>query len=97
MEKKKVQLRVAGREYTLLSSDPPEQVHRVGIYVDRKIAEIEQATRLPSNMVAVLTALNLGNDLLKAQDENTRLRRELTLARKAMEQTHKQSRKEKEE
>ena len=83
-EKKQVKVRVGGRDYTLLSSDPPELVHRVGIYVDRKMSEIEQATRLPSNMVAVLTALNLGNDLLKAQDENTRLRRELTLTRKTL-------------
>lgn len=86
MEKQKVKLRIAGREYTLLSSDSPEHVHRVGIYVDRKISEVEQATRLPSNMVAVLTALNLGDELLKAQDENTRLRRELTLARKTLRQ-----------
>ena len=86
MEKQKVKLRIAGREYTLLSSDSPEHVHRVGIYVDRKISEVEQATRLPSNMVAVLTALNLGDELLKAQDENTRLRRKLTLARKTLRQ-----------
>lgn len=83
MEKQKIKVRIAGKDYILLSSDPPEHVHRVGIYVDRKISEVEQATRLPSNMVAVLTALNLGDELLKAQDENTRLRRELTLARKA--------------
>lgn len=83
MEKQKIKVRIAGKDYTLLSSDSPEHVHRVGIYVDRKIAEVEQATRLPSNMVAVLTALNLGDELLKAQDENTRLRRELSLARKA--------------
>ncbi len=83
MEKQKIKVRIAGKDYILLSSDPPEHVHRVGIYVDRKISEVEQATRLPSNMVVVLTALNLGDELLKAQDENTRLRRELTLARKA--------------
>ena len=84
MEKQKVKVRIAGKDYTLLSSDSPEHVHRVGIYVDRKLAEVEQASRLPTNMVAVLTALNLGDELLKAQDENTRLRRELTLARQAL-------------
>lgn len=89
MEKKKVTVRIAGKEYTLLSSDPEEHVRRVGVYVDRKLEEIDAATRLPSNMVAVLAALNMGDELLKAQDENTRLRRELTLARKDLEKTKK--------
>ena len=33
--------------------------------------------RLSQPMAAVLTAMNLADELLQAQDENTRLRREL--------------------
>ena len=84
MEKKKVTVRIGGKEYTLLSGDPEEHVRRVGVYVDRRMEEIDVATKLPTNMVAVLTALNMGDELLKAQDENTRLRRELTLARQEL-------------
>jgi cell division protein ZapA len=84
MEKKKTTVHVAGRDYTLASLDPTEHVQRVGVYVDRKIQEIEAATKLPSNMVAVLAALNIGDELLKTHDENTRLRRELMLARQQL-------------
>ena len=32
-------LRIAGRDYTLTSTDAPEHVRRVAVYMDRKIAE----------------------------------------------------------
>ncbi len=89
MEKHKTVVRVAGRDYTLLSIEPPEFVHRVGVYVDRKIQEIETASHLPSNMVAVLAALNIADELLKAHDENTRLRRELLMARQGAKESRK--------
>lgn len=81
MEKQRTTVRVAGKDYTLVSADPVEHVHRVGVYVDRKLQEIEQATKLPTNMAAVLASLNIADELLKAHDENTRLRRELLAAR----------------
>ena len=85
MEKQKTVVRVAGKEYALVSSDSPEYMQRVAAYVDRKINETALASRLPSNMVAVLTCLNMADDLMKSHDENTRLRRELMLVRKELE------------
>ena len=87
LEKQKTTVRVAGKDYTLMSGDPTEHVRRVGIYVDRKIQEIEAVSNLPSHMVAVLAALNIGDELLKAHDENTRLRRELMLARQQVKES----------
>ena len=81
MEKQKTVVRVAGKEYALVSSDPPEYMQRVAAYVDRKLNEMSVATRLPSNMVAVLACLNMADDLMKSHDENTRLRKELMLLR----------------
>lgn len=81
MEKQKTVVRVAGKEYALVSSDPPEYMQRVAAYVDRKLNEMSVATRLPSNMVAVLVCLNMADDLMKSHDENTRLRKELMLLR----------------
>ena len=89
MEKQRTVVRVAGKEYTLSSSDPTEHVRRVGVYVDRKIQEIEAASHLPSNMVAVLAALNIADELLKSHDENTRLRRELMLIRQETQENRK--------
>ena len=61
---------VAGRPYTLVSSDPPEYVKRVAAYVDRELSETAAATNLPSAQAAVLTCFRLAEDLLRAQDEN---------------------------
>ena len=77
MEKQKVTVSVAGRNYTLVSSDPPEFVRRVAAFVDRKLSETAAVTNLPSGQAAVLTCFNLAEDLLKAQDENTLLRRQM--------------------
>jgi cell division protein ZapA len=77
MDKIKTTVRIGGREYTMVGVDSEEHIRRVAIYVDRRMEELSLATRLPQPMVAVLTAMNIADDLIKAQDENTRLRKEL--------------------
>ena len=76
MEKQKITVSVAGKNYTLVSSDPPEFVRRVATFVDRKLSETVSVTNLPSGQAVVLTCFNLAEELLKAQDENTMLRRQ---------------------
>ena len=76
MEKQKVTVSVAGKNYTLVSSDSPEFVRRVAAFVDRKLSETAAVTNLPSGQAAVLTCFNLAEELLKARDENTLLRRQ---------------------
>ena len=68
---------VAGKPYTLVSSDGPEYVRRIAAYVDRQLRETAAVTNLPSGQAAVLTCFNLAEDLLKAQDENTLLRKQM--------------------
>ena len=85
MEKQKTIVRVAGKEYTLVSADSPEYINRVANYVDRRITETAFATRMNKENVAVLVSLNMADELMKAQDENARLRRELNALRKAEE------------
>lgn len=82
MEKQKTTVRVAGRDYTLVSSDGPAHVSRVAACVDRKISEISLSARLPVDKAAVLAALNVTDELMKSQEENSRLRRELAALRK---------------
>ena len=74
MEKQKITVIVAGKPYTLVSSDPPEYVRRIASFVDRKLSETMTATNLPSGQAAVLACFNLAEDLIKAQDENAVLR-----------------------
>jgi cell division protein ZapA len=77
MEKMKTTVRIAGHDYNIVSTDTQEHIQRIAVYVDRKMTDLAAASRLPPNMAAVLTAMNVADDLLKAQDENTRLRQEL--------------------
>ena len=89
MQKTRTTVRIAGKDYTLSGYDGEEYVRRVANYVDRKITELELATRLPSQQLAVLTSVSIADDLLKAHDENARLRRELALAREELENLRK--------
>ena len=76
-EKRKMTVTVAGKPYTLVSSDPPEHVRRVAEFVDRQLSETASVTNMPSAQTAVLTCFHLAEDLLKAQDENRMLKRRL--------------------
>ena len=77
MEKRKMTVLVAGKPYTLVSADPTEYVKRVASFVDRRLSETAAATNLPSGQAAVLTCFNLAEELMKSQDENTMLRRQM--------------------
>lgn len=84
MEKQKTTVVVAGREYTLVSTEPPEYMQRVAAYADRKLRESSLSSRLPRQQADALAAVNLADELLKAQDENSRLRRENRQLREAL-------------
>ena len=77
MEKQKITVSVAGKPYTLVSADPPEYVKRVAAYVDRKMRETMTVTNLPAAQAAVLACFNLAEEVMKAQDENRVLRKQL--------------------
>ena len=85
MDKQKTSVRVAGKEYTLVSADSPEHISRVANFVDRRITETAFASRMNKENVAVLVALNMADELMKAQDDNARQRRELPALREAQE------------
>lgn len=82
MEKQRITVNVAGKSWSLVSSDPPEYVRRVADYVDRRLSETAAVTNLPSAQTALLTCFNLADELMKAQDENTLLRRQMEALRK---------------
>ena len=77
MEKQSINVRVAGKNYTLVSSDPPEYVRRVAALADRKLSEMELVSGLSAQQAATLACLNLADELLKARDENTELKRRM--------------------
>ncbi len=77
-------LRIAGRDYTITSSDAPEHVRRVAVYIDRKIAETASTGFVNRENAAVIAGMMVADELLTAQDDNTRLRRELLQVRQEL-------------
>ena len=85
MQKTRTTVKIAGKEYTITSYDDEAYVQRVAAYVDRRMEELNAAAKLPSAQLAVLTAINVTDDMLKAHDEIRRLRAELAEAREELE------------
>lgn len=77
MKKNKVVVRLMGRDYSLLTDQAPERVTRTGQYVDRKMRELAITARVGDQMLPMLTAMTLADELFTAQEEVVRLRREL--------------------
>ena len=85
MQKIKTTVRIAGRDYAISSYDSEAYVQNVAAWVDRRMRELNQATRLPGGQLAVLTAINAADDMMKSREENPRLKRELEAARAEIE------------
>ena len=78
MEARKMSVKVAGRTYTLSTTEPSAQVERMVDLVNRTIAETRAASpNTDRKTAAVAAALSMASTLMKAQEDNTRLRREL--------------------
>ena len=70
MEKTRTMVKICGKEYVMAGYESEEYIHRVAIYVDRKMAELKgQYVNLNPNTLSVLTAINVADDLLKLQEQ----------------------------
>lgn len=85
MQKIKTTVRIAGKDYAIASYDSEEYVQNVAAWVDRKMRELNQATRLPGGQLAVLTAINATDDMMKSRAEVRRLKQELEAAKAEIE------------
>lgn len=70
----RVIVNICGDEYTLVAEESPSYMQRVGAYVDGKMREIQDAARVGRTNSAVLTAVNIADELMKAQDAAEQLR-----------------------
>ncbi|HEY9062871.1 MAG TPA: cell division protein ZapA [Pseudobacteroides sp.] len=84
--KNKVNIRVAGKDYTLVGVESEEYLQKIGLYIDKKMNEIMKVnTRLSTSMAAVLTAINIADDYFKSFEEEKRLQKELDDAQAELE------------
>lgn len=76
--KNRVILRIAGMDYAIRGLESEEYMHKLGLYVDKKMSEImRNNSKLSTNMAAVLTALNVADDYAKAHENGEKLINEI--------------------
>ena len=69
-QKNKTLVRIAGNEYALLADLPEEYIHKVAIYVDKKMAEVSrQRDNLSTAMIAVMAAINIADEVMELRGE----------------------------
>ena len=65
-ERNKLDVRIGGKEYTIVSGESEEYMHKVASFVDKKMGAIMNIdSRMSTSMVAVLTAINIADEYLK--------------------------------
>ena len=80
-----VEIKVLGQTYTVKTDSDENRIHEVARYVNEKIEEILQKTKSVSSLnVAILTALNLADDLLKEKEKRLALLKEVGMKSKDM-------------
>lgn len=78
MENKRVEVKINNVEYMLVTNEPEEYVQRVALLVNKRMAQIQEGNKhLSTAMTAVLTAINIADDLLKSEEGQDKLRNEL--------------------
>lgn len=76
--KNRVNITICGMEYTILAEESGDYVKKVGQLVNNKMVElINESPKMSTNMAAVLTAVNLCDELFKAQQTADNLRTQL--------------------
>ena len=75
--KNRVTVTIAGETYTILSEDNEEYIKKAAEKVDQKIAEISAASPFSALHAAVLAALNLADEAMKAEEAATNMRSQM--------------------
>ncbi len=77
-ESNRVEVKIQGRQYTIVASEPDEYIYKIASYVDKKITEIsEMNPRLSMDMASVLAAINISDEYFKSQSDEDNLRRQI--------------------
>lgn len=69
-DKNKTTVSIYGQQYTIVGKENEEHVREIAMLVDHKMKELKNNNPyLDSTKLAVLTALNIGNDYLNLLNE----------------------------
>lgn len=73
----RVTMNICGEEYTLVADESSAYMEKVGALVDQRMAELMEAAHMGRSDAAVLAAVNIADELFKAQESADNLRRQL--------------------
>jgi len=92
-EKNKVEVRIAGKDYTLIGDESEEYIQKVALYMDKKINEIMRLnSKLSTSMASILSAINVADDYFKACENVISLSKELKEAKDEIERLKEENR-----
>jgi len=78
VEKQKHIVEIGGKSYSLISTHSPAHVERILHLLNTRLRDFSSVSSLKNHETTiVLSALSLADELISAQDDNTRLRRDL--------------------
>jgi cell division protein ZapA len=78
-----VEIKVFGQTYTVKTDAEEAYIQEVAKYVNEKMDEVLKKTKSVSSLnVAILTALNIADDLLKEKEKRVALLREIEVKSK---------------
>src|SRR5271157_4349142 len=73
-----VEIKVFGQTYTVKTDAEEEHIQRVARYVNEKMDEVTRNTKSVSSLsVAILTALNIADDLIREREKRIALLQEV--------------------
>ena len=70
----RVVISICGEEYTLVADETPSYMQKVGSYVSDKMTDVMNAAKVGRTDAAVLTAVNLTDELFTSQTAAEQLR-----------------------
>ena len=73
----RVTMNICGEEYTLVADETAAYMEKIGSIVDEKMHDLMDSAHVSRSDAAVLAAINLADELCKAQDGAENLRRQL--------------------
>ena len=78
-----IEIKVFGQTYTVKTDAEEEHVKEIARYVNEKMDEVLKKTKSVSSLnIAILTALNIADDLLKEREKRIDLLREIEIRSK---------------
>ena len=70
----RVTVSICDEEYTLIAEEAPSYMQKVGAYVDGKLSELLETAKIGRSDAAVLTAVNIADELFKEREATEALR-----------------------